>query len=99
MSLIKVHYDDKYLKEMFHEAVKEVKKKGDRGPYYSDGRHMYSFEMLSALKDMAVNGTYPDGTFGDMDVSVWELFRACITDGIYADDYAEERMKADSERR
>lgn len=56
----------KVLKERFHEAREEAKAN-------ENGR--YTVPMLRALKDMADNDVYPDGTFGDIDCNVWSMFR------------------------
>jgi hypothetical protein len=34
----------------------------------------YTFEMLTALRDMAERDIYPDGRFGDEECNVWSLF-------------------------
>ena len=58
---------DRNLRNKFHEAFEASKKAGNSNT-------VYTFEMLQALHDMAENGVYPDGAFGDMDCNVWAMF-------------------------
>ena len=37
---------------------------------------VYTPKMLRALRDMAKNNVYPDGTFGDEECAIWEMFRS-----------------------
>jgi hypothetical protein len=36
---------------------------------------VYNIEMLRVLKKMAREDIYPDGTFGDDECCLWEMFR------------------------
>lgn len=58
----------KEMKNAFHEAER---KSSENGNEYD----VYTFEMLVALRDMAKANVYPDGSFGDLDCDVWELFK------------------------
>ena len=60
--------DRKYLKERFHE---EFQKSIDSG----NDNTVYTFGMIQALRDMAENDVWPDGSFGDTDCSIWSMFR------------------------
>ena len=62
---------ERYLKAKYHEA-RELRNTKE----YGKERHetKYSFAMLSALCEMAREDVYPDGTFGDEECNVWEMF-------------------------
>ena len=57
----------RYLKNKFHEAVKESTGNGN-------DRNVYTFQMLQALRDMAKADVYPDWKFSDQDCNVWSMF-------------------------
>ena len=56
---------EKSLKEQYIEA---------RNKYHGPD-DTFSFEMLQKLHIMAKEDVYPDNKFGDIEVSVWSLFR------------------------
>lgn len=57
-----------------NEFLEEAKKNKERlGVILCENQ--YSPKMLLALKEMAKEDVYPDGRFGDMDCSIWEMFR------------------------
>lgn len=60
--------DGKELKSRYHALAKECRDSGN-------SNIVYSFEMLRVLKEMAMEDIYPDGSFGDDDCNVWEMFR------------------------
>lgn len=65
---------DEYYKLKYIEAANEAFNSGKLDIIkQNDG--VYTFEMLSALKDMAENDVYPDWRFGDNECNVWEMFR------------------------
>ena len=56
------------LKDRYHEEVEKSMANGN-------GNTVYTFGMIAALRDMAENDVYPDGTFGDIDCNVWSMFK------------------------
>ena len=65
---------EKDLREKFHEARQAAFDSGRLSKTkQNDG--VYTPQMLWALRDMAQNDAYPDGSFSDMDCNVWMMFR------------------------
>lgn len=70
-----------YLKDNYHEARKamvermENPKMGTRAD-----EPVYSFRMLQCLRDMAKENVYPDGSFGDDECNIWEMFSMLVKD-------------------
>ena len=64
----------KRMKDKFHQARKEAVESGMIDPI-KQNNGVYTAQMIRALKDMADTGTYPDGTFSDIDCNVWSMFR------------------------
>ena len=62
--------DQNILKDEFLKAAEDNKEK-----LGVNSTNQYSPQMLIALKEMANKCVYPDGRFGDMDCSIWEMFR------------------------
>ena len=69
-------YQERCMKENYHDARSRAMKHraGDRNDTRRDDNPVYSFRMLQALRDMAENGVYPDGSFGDEECNIWEMF-------------------------
>lgn len=61
-------YQQECLKETYLEVAGGARIKGI--PY-----GQYTFEMLSALRNMARQDVFPDARFGDEECNVWSLFR------------------------
>ena len=67
---------EQYYKNKFH-AAREIASQGDVEDNVCWNRSYernYSLRELSALFEMAQHEVYPDGSFGDEEVNVWELF-------------------------
>lgn len=65
---------EKFYRDQFHQAREEAftSRKLDK-IRQNDG--VYTPKMLAALRDMAKNGIYPDGSFSDVDCNIWSMFR------------------------
>ena len=60
-------------KKMYAEARENAYAAG-RIDRLSQNVGVYTTEMIAALRDMAEHDVYPDGTFGDDECNVWEMF-------------------------
>lgn len=68
-------YKDKCFREKYHEARRKAIASGIiRDGIKGNVGEAYSFEMLAALRDMAENDVYPDGSFSDKECCAWEMF-------------------------
>ena len=65
----------KYYKDLYEEARKEAYE-GELRDNSNTG--VYTTKMLWALRDMAVNDVWPDGSFGDDECEVWGLFHRLV---------------------
>lgn len=65
---------EKYYRSRFHDAREEAISTGKIDKIrQNDG--VYTPQMIAALRDMAKNGIYPDGSFSDTDCNIWSMFR------------------------
>lgn len=64
-----MNYVEKVLRDNYTEAREKATAEG------IGDQSLYTLEMLWALRDMAKENVYPDGTFGDTECCVWEMFR------------------------
>ena len=56
------------VKDDYHEEQRKLMEK-------TGCNLVYNIEMLRVLKKMAREDIYPDGTFGDDECCLWEMFR------------------------
>lgn len=64
----------KFLKENYQSARASMETEKEIGLGMRQHEPKYSFAMLQALRDMAKADVYPDGSFGDEECNVWEMF-------------------------
>lgn len=57
----------KHYKEKYHEASRKSREA-------KNGNHVYTFEMLQAIRDMAEHDVWPDGTFSDEECNIWSMW-------------------------
>lgn len=60
-----------YLKDEYLELSKSC-------PEVRGSKHIYTFEMISKLREMAKKDVYPDGRFSDEECNIWSLFRLSV---------------------
>lgn len=66
---------ERFYKDKYHEARREAY----NGPLKkNETSGVYTTDMLWALREMAINNVWPDGSFGDDECEVWGFFhRLC----------------------
>ena len=65
---------ERYYRSRYHEAREEAIVSGKIDKIrQNDG--VYTPQMIAALRDMAENDIYPDGSFSDVDCNIWSMFR------------------------